>query len=250
MYKHILIATDGSELAGKAVATGLALAKRLGAKVTAVTAIEPWISIASSDTAAAFMEYQRAAERLVAPHLIWLPTTILAVHDGPPSRGARGIQVGIGVFNRRRQSSIKAHDWSRRLVSKRTRPGGVAIDGCRTVGEHGRRDSSGHGRKTVDVGRMRDVAAHRGSTVGEYGRRHVTQRGCSPVAVYATWRVTWRVTGDASSPVAIRARCRVAGDARATKDTCIVDPAALPRATFRPTKPLRDAFDAGAGRSV
>jgi nucleotide-binding universal stress UspA family protein len=62
MYKHILIATDGSELAGKAVAAGLALAKRLGAKVTAITAIEPWLSIASSDTAAAFTAYQEAAE--------------------------------------------------------------------------------------------------------------------------------------------------------------------------------------------
>lgn len=36
MYKHILIATDGSELAGKAVADGLALAKALGARVTVV----------------------------------------------------------------------------------------------------------------------------------------------------------------------------------------------------------------------
>jgi nucleotide-binding universal stress UspA family protein len=62
MYKHLLIATDGSELAGKAIAAGLALAKRLGAKVTAVTAIEPWLSIASSGTAAAFIEYQKAAE--------------------------------------------------------------------------------------------------------------------------------------------------------------------------------------------
>jgi len=62
MYKHILIATDGSELAGKAVAAGLDLAKRLAAKVTVVTAIEPWLSIASSDTAAAFMQYQKAAE--------------------------------------------------------------------------------------------------------------------------------------------------------------------------------------------
>ena len=44
MYKHILIATDGSDLAAKAVATGLALAKQLGAKVTAVTATEPWDS--------------------------------------------------------------------------------------------------------------------------------------------------------------------------------------------------------------
>jgi nucleotide-binding universal stress UspA family protein len=37
MYKHILIATDGSELAGRAVGEGLALAKALGARVTAVT---------------------------------------------------------------------------------------------------------------------------------------------------------------------------------------------------------------------
>jgi nucleotide-binding universal stress UspA family protein len=42
MYKHILIATDGSELADKAVAQGLDLAKALGAKATAVTVTEPW----------------------------------------------------------------------------------------------------------------------------------------------------------------------------------------------------------------
>ena len=37
MFKHILLATDGSELAQKGVDQGLALAKALGAKVTAVT---------------------------------------------------------------------------------------------------------------------------------------------------------------------------------------------------------------------
>jgi nucleotide-binding universal stress UspA family protein len=42
MYKHILIATDGSELARKAETTGLALAKELKAKTTAVTVTEPW----------------------------------------------------------------------------------------------------------------------------------------------------------------------------------------------------------------
>jgi nucleotide-binding universal stress UspA family protein len=35
MYRHILIPTDGSELAGRAVRHGLALAKSVGAKVTA-----------------------------------------------------------------------------------------------------------------------------------------------------------------------------------------------------------------------
>jgi nucleotide-binding universal stress UspA family protein len=42
MYKHILIATDGSELAERAVTTGLALAKGLRARATAVTVSEPW----------------------------------------------------------------------------------------------------------------------------------------------------------------------------------------------------------------
>ena len=42
MYKHILIATDGSELASKAVAAGLELAKSLHARTTAVNVTEPW----------------------------------------------------------------------------------------------------------------------------------------------------------------------------------------------------------------
>jgi nucleotide-binding universal stress UspA family protein len=37
MYRHILIPTDGSDLAGGAVRHGLSLAKSLGAKVTALT---------------------------------------------------------------------------------------------------------------------------------------------------------------------------------------------------------------------
>jgi nucleotide-binding universal stress UspA family protein len=42
VYKHILIATDGSELAGKAVAVGLELAKSLNARTTPVNVTEPW----------------------------------------------------------------------------------------------------------------------------------------------------------------------------------------------------------------
>ncbi|WP_449041720.1 universal stress protein [Paracoccus sp. (in: a-proteobacteria)] len=41
MYKHILIATDGSELALKGLRQGLGLARISGAKVTALTVIEP-----------------------------------------------------------------------------------------------------------------------------------------------------------------------------------------------------------------
>src|SRR5262245_40232220 len=42
VVKQILIATDGSELAQKAVDQGLAFAKALRAKVVAVTVTEPW----------------------------------------------------------------------------------------------------------------------------------------------------------------------------------------------------------------
>jgi len=42
MYRNILIATDGSELAGKAVVHGLSLAKSVGAKVTALVVEAPF----------------------------------------------------------------------------------------------------------------------------------------------------------------------------------------------------------------
>jgi nucleotide-binding universal stress UspA family protein len=42
MYAKILIPTDGSELAGKAVQHGLALAERIGAKVTVLTVLLPF----------------------------------------------------------------------------------------------------------------------------------------------------------------------------------------------------------------
>ena len=42
MYTNILIPADGSELAGKAVQHGIELAKRLGAKVTALTVMPPF----------------------------------------------------------------------------------------------------------------------------------------------------------------------------------------------------------------
>ena len=51
MYKHILIATDGSELATKAAAAGLLLAKKLSSTVTAVTVTEPWTAIMTPEQA-------------------------------------------------------------------------------------------------------------------------------------------------------------------------------------------------------
>jgi nucleotide-binding universal stress UspA family protein len=63
MYRHILIATDGSQLAEKAVSAGLTLAKEVGAKVTAVTVSEPWAAARTchGSVAVPFDAYQRAA---------------------------------------------------------------------------------------------------------------------------------------------------------------------------------------------
>ena len=68
MYKHILIATDGSELAGKAVAAGFALARQLEAKVTAVTVTEPWTALISGDIGIAFPvdEYEKSSSENAA----------------------------------------------------------------------------------------------------------------------------------------------------------------------------------------
>jgi nucleotide-binding universal stress UspA family protein len=68
MFKHILIATDGSELAERAATEGLELAKVLKAKVTAVTATEPWVAVVAGDAALGFphKEYDEASAKAAA----------------------------------------------------------------------------------------------------------------------------------------------------------------------------------------
>jgi nucleotide-binding universal stress UspA family protein len=50
MYQHILIPTDGSELAEHAVTNGLSLAKSVGAKVSVIVVEEPfdWLSVSET----------------------------------------------------------------------------------------------------------------------------------------------------------------------------------------------------------
>ncbi|MGQ5718576.1 universal stress protein [Hyphomicrobiales bacterium] len=51
MYKHILIATDGSDLAQKGLDQGLELAAKLGSKVTILTVTEPFPMMATASSA-------------------------------------------------------------------------------------------------------------------------------------------------------------------------------------------------------
>jgi nucleotide-binding universal stress UspA family protein len=61
MYNHILLSTDGSEVAQKGVDHGLSLAKKLGARVTIITgsrngSLSPCISGSPVDT---FLGHQK-----------------------------------------------------------------------------------------------------------------------------------------------------------------------------------------------
>jgi nucleotide-binding universal stress UspA family protein len=65
MYKHILIATDGSEVGGTAVKQGLEVAKAFNAKVTAVKVTEMWsaLDVAGKDGLVRIEAYEAAAKK-------------------------------------------------------------------------------------------------------------------------------------------------------------------------------------------
>jgi nucleotide-binding universal stress UspA family protein len=66
MYKHILIPTDGSELAGHAVTQGLSLAKAVGAKATIIVVEAPFNVFDVSESRSRHMgeEFAKHAERI------------------------------------------------------------------------------------------------------------------------------------------------------------------------------------------
>jgi nucleotide-binding universal stress UspA family protein len=62
MYQHILIPTDGSDLAERGVAHGLALAKSVGAKVSFIYVVEPLLAV-TGDFASVLDHAEHAAKR-------------------------------------------------------------------------------------------------------------------------------------------------------------------------------------------
>jgi nucleotide-binding universal stress UspA family protein len=63
VYKNILIPTDGSDLAAKAVEQGVVFAKEIGAKITAMTVTEPFhlLSVAPGQLEYTPIEYKKHA---------------------------------------------------------------------------------------------------------------------------------------------------------------------------------------------
>ena len=87
MYRHILIPTDGSQLAHKAVVHGLSLAKAVGAKVTALT-VEA--SFNPSDVPASRVNLMSAAFEEYARHAREHAASILnAVADDAQAAGVQ-----------------------------------------------------------------------------------------------------------------------------------------------------------------
>ena len=96
MYRHILIPTDGSELAERAVTHGLSLAKFVGAKVTVIIVEERpgvWFSFPETGAARAFgelieqiKEYNSSALDRVAnaAKQAGVPCETIQVHDAQP----------------------------------------------------------------------------------------------------------------------------------------------------------------------
>jgi len=117
MFKHILIATDGSGLAGQAASHGLELASKLNAKVTAVTVTEPWTEPYPISPTKLGEVYERAAAENAAS----------ALAAGARVAGAKGVSCATGHVKDR-----QAHEG---IVDT------AMVQGCDliVVGSHGRR---------------------------------------------------------------------------------------------------------------
>jgi nucleotide-binding universal stress UspA family protein len=110
VYKHILIATDGSELATRAVTHGVALAKEQKAQVTIVTVTERWsafgLALESQQGNLHPLE-QYEAKAVAAAHIVLdeasqiaasqnVPYNLVHVPDHPPAEGILAIVTEKG----------------------------------------------------------------------------------------------------------------------------------------------------------
>jgi nucleotide-binding universal stress UspA family protein len=101
MFKHILVPTDGSKLAAKGIKAGVRLAKQLGAKVSGVYVVQPYVPPVYGEAAIYYAgyspkEYKQIAEKAAKKALAVLeieaqtagvPSATRIVSDAPPWAG-------------------------------------------------------------------------------------------------------------------------------------------------------------------
>src|SRR2546425_1510809 len=95
MFKHILVPTDGSKLAAKGIKVGVRLARALGAKVTGVYVILPYVPPVYGEMGVvlpgtALEEYRKFSQRAAVKReakAAGVSCTLQAVYDAPTWRG-------------------------------------------------------------------------------------------------------------------------------------------------------------------
>jgi nucleotide-binding universal stress UspA family protein len=110
LFRHILIPTDGSRLAAKAIKPGVKLAKALGAKVTGVYVVAPFIPAVYADAAVGYVpgitlaEYERAAKAQAKKALALLERAAAGARVRCATRIEEEMQPWRGILKAARKS--------------------------------------------------------------------------------------------------------------------------------------------------
>ena len=136
MYKHLLIPTDGSDVADKAVSAGIEFAREAGAKVTLFTAVPEYRSPSEGEVMArrpviSIEEHARRSQKKA--HKVLLP--------GVARAGVAGVACDIDY--------VESDRPSRAIIDAARRHGCDAI----FMASHGRRGLAAvlHGSQTNEV---------------------------------------------------------------------------------------------------
>jgi nucleotide-binding universal stress UspA family protein len=102
LFKHILIPTDGSALAAKAIKAGVKLAQALGARVSGVYVVPPYLAWVYSEpalymTGAVLADYEKAAKAQARKALAVLERAAAGARAGAGATPSRWPRTGAGA---------------------------------------------------------------------------------------------------------------------------------------------------------
>ena len=123
MYSHILIATDGSEVATRALEHGLQLAKRLDAKVTIVTVTEPSAVIGAGYATIAGSAFNPVPDLVAAQ--------MKAAQDLLDAANKRAVDAGVAA-----ETELITNDYPAEGIARHADASGCDLI---VMGSHGRR---------------------------------------------------------------------------------------------------------------
>src|SRR5438270_7614352 len=109
MFRHILIATDGSALAAKGERAGVKLARALGARLTGVSVVQPYLATVYSDatlyaTASAIEDFERASKAQAKKALARVERAAAAAKLRCATRVEQDLQPWQGILKAARKA--------------------------------------------------------------------------------------------------------------------------------------------------